>query len=38
MGAQFVNYQVKTDSIFDVVNEVKHLAITQAYISPPKNG
>ncbi len=38
MGEGFVNYQIKCDSIKDVSDKVRHLTITKAYVSPPKNG
>lgn len=38
MGENFVNYQVRSDSISNVVNVVKKITKIKAYVSPSKNG
>lgn len=37
MGEQFINYQVRADSIAEVANVVRYLTRTKAYISPAQN-
>ncbi|MFW9260019.1 hypothetical protein [Nostoc sp. CALU 546] len=38
MGEKFVNYQIRSSSMENVINIVKNLTRTKAYVSPPKNG
>lgn len=38
MGEKFVTYQIRSSSIENVVDIVKNLTRTKAYVSPPKNG
>jgi len=38
MGENFVNYQIRLDSISDVTRVIKDITTARAYVSPPKNG
>lgn len=38
MGEQFVNYQLRSDSMSEVARVVRDITRTKAYVSPPKNG